>query len=373
MSGGTGLDRGWRAACSRTEQALVHRAARLHGLRRLRRAARLVIASVRRRGLILLYHRVAVVPTDPWTLCVRPRHFAEQLEVLRERCRPMSFEDADAALARGELPPKAVVVTFDDGYADNLHNAKPLLERYGIPATFFLATEYIGQDREFWWDELQRLLLQPDTLPNTLRLCVGGNLYAWNLGHVAQCGEDSGEGQRGWRAWEDPPSVRHAAYHAIWQLLHRMPADRRRAVLEELAVWAGAQPHGRPGHRALSLNEVSTLAHGGLVEIGAHGVSHSALSALPIARQWDEVARSKARLEEVIGRPVTSFAYPFGRRRDYTAETVVLVRAAGYTRACSNFVGTIGRQTDRFQLPRLHVEDWDGNQFAAQLSEWFGV
>jgi peptidoglycan/xylan/chitin deacetylase (PgdA/CDA1 family) len=78
-----------------------------------------------------------------------------------------------------------VVITFDDGYADNLHNAKPLLERYDIPATVFVTTGHIGHEREFWGDELDRLLLQPSTLPELLGLSINGSPYQWELGEVA--------------------------------------------------------------------------------------------------------------------------------------------------------------------------------------------
>jgi peptidoglycan/xylan/chitin deacetylase (PgdA/CDA1 family) len=84
-----------------------------------------------------------------------------------------------------------VVVTFDDGYADNLHHAKPLLERYGIPATVFVTSDYIGQEHEFWGDKLERLLLQPGALPQTLQLQVNGTAYQWSLGEAAYFSEET--------------------------------------------------------------------------------------------------------------------------------------------------------------------------------------
>src|SRR5829696_8506777 len=145
---------------------------RIRGIGRLRQIARWPKNRIERKVLVLIYHRISDLPSDPRSLSVTPHYFAKHLEILRQYARPMRLQQMSQALIDGNLPDRAVVVTFDDGYADNLYNAKPALERYNVPATFFLTTGYIGHKREFWWDELDRLLLQPAKLPNTLRLSV---------------------------------------------------------------------------------------------------------------------------------------------------------------------------------------------------------
>src|SRR5215467_4451596 len=101
-------------------------------------------------GLILMYHRIAELQSDPWGLAVSPRHFAEHLEVLRRHGQPRPLAQTVKALQRQGLPGgRPLVVTFDDGYADNLYNAAPLLDRYDVPATVFLTTGYIDGAREF--------------------------------------------------------------------------------------------------------------------------------------------------------------------------------------------------------------------------------
>ena len=323
-----------------------------------------------RGALILLYHRVADAETDPWSLCVTPRHFAEQVEILGRHVRTVPLRQLGAALADGKRLEGSVVVTFDDGYADNLHNARPVLERHDVPATFFLTTGYLGGRREFWWDELERLLLQPGVLPERLQLSIDGATHRWELGGAARYGAEAFQCHRGWRAWEDPPTPRHALYRSLWELLRRVAEDRRWQVLDDLRGWAGAERVARATHRPLSLDEVVAMARGELVEIGAHTVTHPSLSALPAASQRDEIQRSKARLEELLGRSVTSFAYPFGARSDYIGETPTIVRDSGYACACSNFTGVVRRSTDRFQLPRVQVKDWGGEEFARRLSGW---
>src|SRR5262249_8195308 len=108
------------------------------------------------RSLILMYHRIARVERDVWSMCVTPEHFEEHLEVL-SRHRPVRLNEwKPRGWFKGSL---SCAITFDDGYADNLH-AACLLKRFGIPATFFVTTGYIGSGREFWWDELERVVYE---------------------------------------------------------------------------------------------------------------------------------------------------------------------------------------------------------------------
>jgi peptidoglycan/xylan/chitin deacetylase (PgdA/CDA1 family) len=109
-----------------------------------------------------------------------------------------------------------------------------------------------------------------------------------------------------------------------------------------------------------------------LIDIGAHTVTHARLSSLPPEQQCREITESKRALEERLGHPVASFSYPFGNHADYTADTVRLVREAGFDHACSNFGGAVRRRTARrFELNRVLVRDWDGDEFARRLREYF--
>src|SRR5215210_2506432 len=93
-------------------------------IERLRRATRRSRNQLGRKSLILLYHRIAGSRSDPWSLGVAPRHFAEHLEILRQHAYPIKLGRLSQGLLDGDLPDRSVVVTFDDGYADNLHNAR---------------------------------------------------------------------------------------------------------------------------------------------------------------------------------------------------------------------------------------------------------
>jgi peptidoglycan/xylan/chitin deacetylase (PgdA/CDA1 family) len=323
--------------------------------------------------VILLYHRVTELPIDPQLLCVSSDHFAEHLEVLRRHFNPLSLRQLVEFVAAGKLPARAVVVTFDDGYADNLTNAKSLLNRYDVPATVFVATGTLGGDREFWWDEVERLLLHGRRLPASLRLNANGINFNWELGQAAEPMDGWIERHRGWNvgAAATPGTGRAQLYSSLCRRLRPLSYEQREAALDALRDWAGSDATGRSTHRALSPDEVVELAEGDQVEIGAHTVTHPVLSALTVSQQREEVTRSKARLEEILGHRVTSFSYPYGTANDYTPATVDVVKSSGFNCACSNFAHSIDRGTSRFELPRVLVRDWDGETLARRVREAF--
>lgn len=323
------------------------------------------------RVLILLYHRVNDVPTDPQLLCISPRHFEEHLQVLRRDYRPLRLRQAVETLHERCVPSR-VVVTFDDGYADNLERAKPVLERLNIPATVFVATGYVGQDREFWWDELERLVLQPGMLPKKLRLCVAGKTRRWDLGEAASYSEEAARQHQAWHVLtEHDPSPRQRLYRTLYQWLYTLSGAERDQVLGAIRRWGGVASGCRPSHRPLSAEGIMQLVDGGLIEVGAHTALHVVLSGQSRENQRSEILQSKTDLEELVGKPVTSFAYPYGGRSDYTRETIDVVREAGFTCACSTIGGCASPRSDLFQLPRVLVRDWDGDRFADVLTRWF--
>jgi peptidoglycan/xylan/chitin deacetylase (PgdA/CDA1 family) len=318
-------------------------------------------------AVILLYHRVIETDCDPWGLAVTPKHFAEHLDVLQKYGRPEPLGRLSQAVGAGKRSPRTVSVTFDDGYADNLYNAKSLLERYDVAATVFVASGYVGNEREFWWDELERLLLQPGTVPQTVFLRVIGGVFERYLGESAHYSTDEYRRHRGWRCGSSAPTLRHSLYYSLWKLLGSLGEVERRDVLDQLIAWAGGDAMSRMTHRTLSAAELATLQSGGLIEIGSHTVTHPFLSRLSEARQRDEIRRSKADLEAMLDSPVARFAYPHG---DYTMASVAIVQEAGFDCACSTTMESVRPGTDNLQLPRIAVEDWDGEEFARRLSRW---
>ncbi len=345
---------------------------RVPGVYRLKRAARRFRNRFRPTALVLLYHRIIDLPSDPQLLCVTKKHFAEHLEVLKKRANVISLKHLNQNLHNQNLIGRSVVVTFDDGYADNFHNAKPLLEQFDIPATVFVASGYLENQSGFWWDELDRLLLEPGTLPNSLRLSINGNEQKWELKNWSSYSEADYQRYQPWNVLDkNDPTSRQSIYRSLHLFLRPFSDKERRNVLDQLRTLAGTKSEGRPSHRTLSVDEIFRLDKGGLIEIGSHTVTHPVLSKLSSTEQRFEIQKSKIDLEEIVGHPIASFAYPYGSKDDYTDETVDFVRKTGFECACSNFFDIVHQGIGHFQLPRVLIRDWDGKEFERQLEQWF--
>lgn len=123
---------------------------RIPGLKTVRQTGRWLTSRVQGRALILGYHRVWAAADDPHDLCVSPAHFAAQMAILRREAHPLSLSELVSRWRAGRLPPRAVAVTFDDGYLDTLTTALPVLARESVPATVFVMTGCLGAAP--WWD-----------------------------------------------------------------------------------------------------------------------------------------------------------------------------------------------------------------------------
>lgn len=316
--------------------------------------------------VVLLYHRIADSPDDPYMLSVTPRHFAEHLQVIRQHARPVRLHEVARGLAAGSLPRLGVCVTFDDGYQDNLNVALPLLEQYDVPATMFMTTGRIGRDREFWWDELQRILLLPGELPARLRLHIDDRPVDIELGTAASYSASDAARDAGWTITDTSlPTARHAVLRTMYQLLHGRGPVEQAEVLDRLVAWSGRVRTVRDAFRALEPEEVAGLPADGVLEVGGHTVNHPALPAQPVTVQREEIAGCRATLEEWLGRPVRSFAYPYG---EFSDDAIAEVRRAGYDHACACMGQPTRRNSDPFRIPRIDAQDIDGDALARLLS-----
>lgn len=320
-------------------------------IRRLARRARAAIPARPGGALVLMYHRVAELPVDPWRLGVRPGHFQEHLDIIARHLRPITAAGLSARLEEGRIAPRTVVVTMDDGYADLAMTARPLLEAAGVPATMFIVSGAIDDPREFWWDALERALLGERPVPPTLTLEIDGREVSWDI----------------------DATTRERAYRSVWAALRPLPTAERDALMTEVATWAGQPTQARSTHRSLRSDELAELARDGLVEIGGHTATHPSLGSLPAADQEREIEDGRRELEARIDRRITSLAYPFGRDPDVTAETVAAARRSRFSAAFTTDEGRVRIGDDPHALRRVFVDDLDGEGFARLLRRVAGL
>lgn len=324
------------------------------------------------RALILNYHRVSPdLENDPFEMAVTPDNFVAQLEVLRKIGRPMRLCQFASLLNEGNFSDRAIVVTFDDGYVDNFLYAKPLLESYSVPATIFVTSGHIDSNDQFWWDELSQLLLRAKKLPAVFYL--SRNTITGQLHLQERLDKRNFRCQKIWRmAIGNDQRTRLRVLRDIRQLFFVISCEERQRILNELTDLL--EPQAVPQARShLSSSELLSLVQGGLIDIGAHTVSHPVLSTLPEHEQQQEIQESKRKLEDILHSTVDSFSYPFGQPIDYTQKTVSIVKESGFSCACSTFSHYVQPKANCYDLPRWTVRNCRGGDFERQLKKILGV
>ena len=297
----------------------------------------------RNRIQILLYHRVANVSSDPQMLCVTPDKFYDQMKFLKKKYNIISLRSINQLLKSHKIPRNSIVITFDDGYQDNLKNAIPILEQNNIPATFFITSGYIGENKEFYQEVLNRIFFLENKIPNTLNIKVN------NIEHKYSELEQKNQ--------------KKAAYTALHKALRSEKSDTRESIIKELIDWSGACQKPLNDYKNLTISEVKKIAQNNLFEIGAHSVNHLILSGLDGEKQREEIGNSKIHLEKIIDKDITSFAYPYGTIDSYNKQSVEILREHDFKLGCSNYSGLIAPNTSRYELPRFLVRDLSIERF----------
>lgn len=318
-------------------------------LKKLYRYTKNTFKTKKTTPIVLIYHRVANLTSDPQLLAVSPKKFEDQIKYLKKRFNVISLQQLVKDLSKGRLTDNSVVITFDDGYADNLYNAKPILEKYGVPATVFVTADMVDSDREYWWDNLERIFLLGDNIYKPLNVTVKGESFSWTI-----------------NSREEAEKV----YNEMHPLLKFTNVIERDRIIDQLISWAGLDLEGRKTHRSMTSQEVKELAAGGLISVGAHTMTHCTLSMETEERQAYEIEESKKFLEKLLGGKVESFSYPFGSASDANDITRDIVRQAGYNCGIANVQDNIDKTVDLFWIPRRLVRNWDINEFQDKLDDF---
>ena len=293
----------------------------------------------RARLSILIFHRVLAEPDPLFPETPTAQEFERQMRWVRSWFNVLSLRDAVDRLYAGTLPARALAVSFDDGYADNEAIAAPILARLGLSATFFVSTGFL--EGGCMWNDRVIEAVRGCRAP-VLELHAAG-LSSWALASDAQ---------------------RRQAILDILGRIKRLEPERRREVVDAIAEAAGRPAPPMPMMQPEQLRQLRRLG----MDVGAHTVSHPILARLAPAAAREEIAASKARLEEILREPVTLFAYPNGvPDHDYAAEHAAMVRECGFAAAVSTAWGSATRDTDRYQLPRFTPWDRSSLRYGVRL------
>lgn len=277
---------------------------------------------------VLIFHRVLDKP-DP----LRPGEadrstFDKQMSLLVNLFNVLPLDEAINRMELGTLPLRAVSITFDDGYADNLHIALPILKKYRLPATVFVATGFL--DGGIMWNDsiIESVRHWPEPVIDLSELGLG----------IMKC--------------ETEQEKVHTISNILGTIKHLDPHIRQEFVDRFQRNVAKL-----PDNLMLTSEGVQELYANG-IEIGGHTVTHPILASLSDKDAEEEIAGGKEQLEKLIGNPVRYFAYPNGRyQSDYTDKHVDIVTKLEFKAALTTHWGVGTASSAKMQLPRF--TPWD--------------
>ena len=289
---------------------------------------------------VLMYHRVMPEKDFYRKNEVGAQEFEWQMALISERCTVLPLSEALQKLAKGELPKKAVCVTFDDGYRDNLDLALPILKRWNIPCTVFVTSAF-SDDGLIWNDQIIEAIRHSKVKEIDLKEL---DLGVFELSSITQ-------------------SVH--AINAIISAIKYLPIEERMRKVKLVVKLTDAT---LPDNLMLTRGQIRKL-HSAGVEIGAHTNSHPILNSVSDDVAYFEIEKSKQLLQDIIGGPVIGFAYPNGRpNKDYLPQHVDMVKKLGFQYAVSTAWGVARKDCDRFQIPRLLPWDNTPLKYYTRLS-----
>jgi peptidoglycan/xylan/chitin deacetylase (PgdA/CDA1 family) len=292
---------------------------------------------------VLNYHRI-LSSADPF-LDSEPdvATFEWQMRLLKQCFNVLPLHDAVHTLATERMPPRAVAISFDDGYRSIHDLAMPILVKHGLPATVFVTTGHMHDDSSMWNDRILEAMRQLPPTPLDLQP-IGLQIYPMAS-----------------------PAERKQTAGRVTERCKYMTLDERTRFINHLQNLAGVNLRQ---DLMLTADMLRTLTRSS-IEIGGHTINHPILTRVDDETARREIVGNKLHLEDIIGQPVRLFAYPNGRRpTDYDERHVAMVAEAGYDAAFTTVSGAATSVYSRYEIPRRRPWDKTPLLFAVRLLRW---
>jgi peptidoglycan/xylan/chitin deacetylase (PgdA/CDA1 family) len=297
--------------------------------------------------LILCYHNVVNGPLDEFdrkSSRVHVDQFAEQMREVAREFHPISLEAMLSMLRQGETDPKAVAVTFDDGFYGVVAHALPVLKDLGIPATIFVVTDYVRERERF-------RLMHFDEMEIAFRLTSASSL---DLGFIGERAVSLGSAR-----------ARVDGMKRVKRRLKLVPDAERQHFHQEVLKGLGVEPQealtyaeSKEKYRTVTWEELRDAKNAGL-STGSHTCSHRVLSRLERSDLEHEVLHSLTLMRKELDDDFLPFAYPYGSLESIGTETPALVRQAGFSCGLTTEQGSNTPDVDHFLLRRVEFESLD--------------
>jgi peptidoglycan/xylan/chitin deacetylase (PgdA/CDA1 family) len=289
--------------------------------------------------VLVVYHSINEVREDRIRVpnIVTPACFEAQIRYLASTARMIPLQEyLDHVEQRKPVLEKSIVVTFDDGYKDNLTLASPVLQKHGVPATFFITTGYIGAGKMKWEDQLSCWIRRSREEVFTLDFPAGPVSFA--IGSQKD---------------------KFKAINVLVKILGLLGQTERQQFLNEVGKQLKVNCEDQ-ADVMLNWEDVRRLASTQGFSIGSHSVTHPHLTQISPEAVRFEVTHSREQIENEIGHPVTLFAYPYG---DFNQEVISVLQRAGYASAGTIEYGRNGFRSDPFRLKRVLIHNQSGKYF----------
>lgn len=302
-------------------------------------------------AMCLSYHRVYPISKKEnyfhpnLSLVVDPKLFEEQIAYISNNFNCLDIYQAMNLLKDNKLPKNTVIVTFDDGYRDNLEYALPILKKYNVPAEMYITTGFPDKKCVLWWYELEQLIREIESLSFTWKR----KKYSWDLRRL---------------------ELKYKAYRDIRMLFVTSSMKEQKVLMEMLSTKGNKSTYSFEDY-GMTWDDIISLDKETLITIGSHTISHPSLTQLTDEEVYYEMKGSKDRLEEMLKHPVETFSYPFGSPIEVEKRVSIIAKEINYKCAVTSKYGHIQKEHKEhpYSIPRIPITFYDTiSRFKIKLS-----